>query len=98
MSSFLIILAFLPGLFGYGSKAQAYEACKKWVNEGVKHEYRVIGWKGEEETYTLFARSCAHEPETRQYLGFEYEAVKNAKVWRYGKEKGEQNILKNFRY
>lgn len=35
----ITILAFIPALFGYGSKLEADTACLQWVNAGVIHEY-----------------------------------------------------------
>ena len=99
MNGFLIVLAFIPGLFGYGSKQEAEKACYKWIEKGVIHDYP---YTDPDFNVTItakeYARTCFHEPETNQYLGFEYEEVKKAKEWFQDKKGGKRNVVKRFRY
>ena len=47
MNGFLIVLAFIPGLFGYGSRYEAQEACSAWREERIEtracHDEGVYG-------------------------------------------------------
>ena len=52
----LPLIAFIPGLFGFGSAREAEAACRAWITTGIKHEF--IRYESEPVPYT---RSEARE-------------------------------------
>ena len=86
----------------YKSRTQAYEACKKWMNEKTK-----FSKAAEYEIYNEYLRTvskyrnryCEIEEDTRQFLGIERKGIKDGGQY-YMREVNsfEEKIKKNFRY
>tara|TARA_A100000164_G_C21248477_1_gene470293 strand:- start:4 stop:345 length:342 start_codon:yes stop_codon:yes gene_type:complete len=106
--SLLILLASCSSKI-YRSKVQAIEACNEWASKGIKYTYEKYVspymseiYFGEKRSYPSTkiskgnSRTCIHENETNQFLGYEVPGVKKA----HYKEFLYKNRLvkKNFKY
>ena len=74
----------------YDSKIEADNACYAWEAKGFSYTSVNIrnNYKGDKKnppdhqtfTSTSDSRQCVHEPETRQYLGYETKGIRKGKV------------------
>ena len=72
-------LIFVLASCGYDSLYQAEDACFNWTVEGGSYKVRL---RRSIEPFDFFTitkeiRRCSHEYETKQFLGFEIQEVKN---------------------
>lgn len=95
MHNLLALFAFLPWLFGYGSKLEAEAACKEWEAAGVTHRYvitikydRLYTWKRspylklpKTRKTSIDSRRCQLENETKRFLGLESPTIRDAASW-----------------
>ena len=92
----------------YGSQFEADEACKNWKKKGKKffQEYKIETynsntylfdeeWKSREYN----SRRCVLERSTNQYLGFEYNGVKESATYRFHPSvKFNEKVKKYFKF
>ena len=82
----------------YGSRYEALEACKSWVKKGKVYfvEYEsYLGWEKMERN----SRRCVLERSTNQYLGFEYNGVKESATYRFHPSvKFNEKVKKYFKF